>query len=115
MKYDPAPPISRVDALLAFKSDDVKVICGALVRMVFHEDDWQWAQDRCLEMVDHPAGDVKLVAVTCLGHVARIHGTLDIGRVLPVLRSLSTQTRFVGRVGDAMDDIRRFVDPNASL
>jgi len=53
--------------------------------------------------------NVRRVAVTALGHLARIHRTLDLDRVLPVLAQISGEVEPAGTVEDAMDDIRLFI------
>ena len=56
----------------------------------------------------HPA--VTGLAVTSLGHIARIHRQLDLDKVLPVLEKLRSDPEIGGRVEDALDDIRKYLE-----
>ena len=47
----------------------------------------------------------------CLGHVARIHGHLDLDRCLPAIRGLLADEATRGKAEDALADIRAFVRP----
>ena len=66
-------------------------------------------QGGCLHLTDSQDLNVRRVAVTALGHLARIHRTLDLDRVLPVLAQISGEVEPAGTVEDAMDDIRLFI------
>ena len=109
MQYKDVEPISRQDAVSAFSSGSREAIQDALVRVVLHDPDWRWAQDTCIEYAKHDDPSIVQIAVTCFGHLARIHGKLDLERVLPILQELSKSQKTAGRVEDALDDIRVFV------
>lgn len=109
MRYQPVHPISREEYEAAIKSGDSEVMCDALVRLTFHEPDWRWVQDECLTLADHPDVAVRGLALTCLGHLARIHRTLDLDRVLPCLRRRLLDPEVAGRAEDALDDIDIFL------
>jgi hypothetical protein len=110
MKYDRVNPISREEAIAAFASGDLETICDSLVRITFHDPDWQWVQAQCIVWARHPNADVRGLAVTCLGHLARIHAKLDLERVSPLLKELVADPDVSPRVDDALDDIEMFVD-----
>jgi hypothetical protein len=105
--YQEPHPISREEAEAAFASDDSERIAFALVNAAFHDADWRWVQERCLGFARDDVAAVRQIAVTCLGHVARVHRRLDLERVLPALDELSGDPQV--QVGDALDDIRMFV------
>jgi hypothetical protein len=48
------------------------------------------------------------MAAICLGHLARIHGTLDLDVVEPALERVLRDPNTTGDVQDALDDIRVF-------
>ena len=77
--------------------------------MTFHDDDWRWVQSYCLQFLTHPDKDVRAIAAVCLGHLACIHGTLDIAIVVPALKDLLTDPDVAGKASDALDDIAMFV------
>src|SRR5262245_59198295 len=101
-RYHDVLPLSRDVAVAEFESGDAERICHALVAVAFHEPDWRWAQDRCLELLDDRDPNVSGLAATCLGHVARIHGTLDKERVVSALRNKMDNQQIVGIVEDAL-------------
>lgn len=103
-------PMTREDAEMAFSSGVSERICDALVRVTFNESDWQWVQEKCLYFISSSYPEVRGIAVTCLGHLARIHRKLDLKKVLPLLKNLRNDAEVSGRVEDAFDDIETFVD-----
>lgn len=109
MRYVEVVPITRQEAEAAFASGVSYAICTALVRLVYHYPDWRWLQEKCIELSRDSDLEVAGVAVTCLGHLARIHGTLDLERVLPLLKSLHTNPELAGRVEDASGDIEMYI------
>jgi hypothetical protein len=110
MKYEESAPMSREDAERALHSPDPEDTCTALLSIALHEPDWCWVQEQCLQSLRHASEQVRALALTCLGHVARIHGHLDMARVLPVLAELRTHASLAGRVEDVLDDIEMFLE-----
>ena len=102
-------PIGRDAAIEAFATGDAETICHALVAVAFHESDWQWSQERCLELLENEDPNVSSLAAACLGHVARIHKALDKERVVSALRNRMSDDRISGSIEDALDDIEMFV------
>lgn len=109
MKYEEVKPMSREAAMKAFASNDTDVIIDALLRVVHHDEDWKWKQELCLGYLDNEVQDIKELAIICLGHIARLHNTLDMNIVLPKLQMLATDPQVAGKVEDALDDIMMFV------
>lgn len=107
--YQEALPIGREDAEAAFSSGVSERICDALVRVTLSESDWRWVQEKCLHFINSSYPDVRGLAITCLGHLARIHKQLDLRKVLPLLENLRNDADVSGRVEDAFDDIETFV------
>ncbi len=109
MRYHNVTPISREQALTAFASNKVETICDALIRITYHDPDWRSVQEQCVRLAEFPDVDVRGLAATCLGHLARIHRRLNIEEVLPMLQSLRNDPDVAPRVLDALDDIRMFM------
>lgn len=108
--YQEPLPITREDAEAAFASGVSDRICDALVRVTFNDSDWRWIQEKCLYFINSTDMEVRGLAVACLGHLARIHGKLDLKRVLPILENLRNNDAEVkGRVEDTFDDIDSFL------
>ena len=88
MILDEVTPITQSEAEAGLASGVPDTICDALVRITYHDPDWRWVQEKCLELAGHADPQVAGLAVTCLGHLARIHRVLDLEKVLPTLRRL---------------------------
>jgi len=105
MIYEPLEPIQRAEAETALASDDSEAIVRALLRLALHDSEWPWVQEVCLKFANHPVKDVRRAVATALGHLARLHATLDLASALPVLRSLAADPEVAGFAQDALDDI----------
>ena len=114
LTYQEPHPISRDEAESAFASDDSERMAEALVNVAFHDTDWRWVQDNCLVFGRSGAAPLRYIAATCLGHVARIHGRLDLDKVMPVLKELlnDSETYVKASAEDAIEDIRIFMKVN---
>lgn len=108
MKYDDVKSITRSEAIKAFSSKSRKIVCDALIRVTFHESDWRWAQEHCLSLLKHPQKEIRQLAVTCIGHIARIHRRIDISKVVPALKRLQSDPDVGGHADDALSDIEMF-------
>ena len=93
----------------AFASGNPKKICDALISVAFYDADWQWVQDRCLSYLEDENSQIRSIAAISLGHVARIHGNLELDKVVPALRSKEQDSEVWGSALDALDDIEMFV------
>ncbi|MEL6150147.1 MAG: hypothetical protein AAFU54_24010 [Chloroflexota bacterium] len=93
------------------RSEDEVDVQEALVRLTFHSVDREWIESECIRLLDDPAISVgtKQLAITCIGHLARIHRTLNIETVIPVLMKVATNSALAGYVDNALDDIELFV------
>jgi hypothetical protein len=108
VQYQETLPISLEEAKENLESNDSTRINDALIRLTYHNSNWQWVQDQCLQLLNHSDPVVKGIAVSCLGHLARIHKTIDTAKVLPVLHNLLDDPDLGGRAEDAIDDIEMF-------
>ncbi|HRW18040.1 MAG TPA: hypothetical protein P5181_04245 [Dermatophilaceae bacterium] len=67
-------------------------------------------EELCLSLLDDDdRPTLRAVALTCLGHVARINRSLDLDRVVPRLRALADDPVVGGRAQDALSDIEIFM------
>ncbi len=109
MQYQEPAPLTRAEAERVFESHEVDAICNALIASALNENDWRWVQAQALRFADHSNPQVRAVAATSLGHLARIHRTLDANIVIPKLREMLRDPAIVGRVEDAVDDIETYL------
>lgn len=111
MRFEEVIQIDREEAERALASGDARQICDALLRVTYHDPDWQWVQAKCIEFASQSSTSVQIPAVTCLGHLARIHGVLDLDKVLPVLKALESDPKVRGTVEDTLEDFEIFLSP----
>jgi hypothetical protein len=109
LRYEEPEAMDRRTAELALRGSDSAAISRALLAVALHDPDWTWVQEHCLRLLSAADPDVRGLAATCLGHLARIHGTLDLDRVEPKLRELRKDPEVGGRAEDALDDIQQFM------
>jgi hypothetical protein len=94
------------------KSDDIKLATDALLSLTYNEQDSNWTQDLLLGCVDSDRDlQIRALAVTCLGHVARLTGKIR-ADVVEKLRQLTSDPGLGGRAEDALDDVASFVSHN---
>ena len=109
MKYVELEPTSRAQLAQELDSGDRDRVSTALVQAALHDHDRCWLEDLLATYLEHSDPWIRGVAATCTGHVARIHGDLDLARMLPLLRRLLTEEETLGRAEDALSDIDVFV------
>ena len=111
MEYEEPTLIERKDAEVELASGNWEKISMALLRLSLHDSDPKWLEATLLPYLRHDHYWVRGVAAMCLGHVARLHGTLDLDTVIPAIRELlddeARETR--GKALDALDDIEIFM------
>jgi hypothetical protein len=107
--YESVARITREHAIDLLTSGTSEQRTTALLSLAHFDSDWQWVQEQCLTLLTDPDAAIRGTAALCLGHVARIHGELDLARVLPALRRLAEDPAVAGRVNDAIDDIETFI------
>jgi len=109
MQHEEIEPISREDAIAAFDGTAYTyTLCHSLLCVALHEDDWRWALPQVLRFVGHSDPEVRGVAVTCIGYLARIHRAPDVAQAVPLLERLRDDPACARRVRDALEDIRQF-------
>ncbi|MBA2368775.1 MAG: hypothetical protein H0V82_07100 [Candidatus Protochlamydia sp.] len=107
--YEEPRQLSREELVQKFLSEKNNEICGALLSMSFYDDDWKWCQEQCLYFLEHSDPNVRGVAANCLGHIARIHQSLDRKRVEDALSEHLKDKEISGIIEDALDDIKMFI------
>ena len=99
----------RREMLAAIESDDVARATQSLVELTYNDPDGGWVEQVVLAHLDTRYHDqLRALAATCLGHVARIHGEINRSTVVPALRALLSDPLLAGRAQDALDDVDQF-------
>lgn len=111
LRYEEIRPLSRYEAVLALGSTDPDTIVYGLLSAALYDDDWRWVQGECSRFAEHPDAAVRATAALGLGHLARIHQTLNQAEAEQTLAKLQADPdRYVaGRAADALDDLRTFL------
>ncbi|MET0233015.1 MAG: hypothetical protein ABW224_00080 [Kibdelosporangium sp.] len=109
MRYVASGQADRAALAAALAANDVVGITDGLLGLTNHDPDWRWVQEQCLALLAHPDKDVRGLAATCLGHLARIHRTIDLDKVVPALRQRSADPAIAGQIEDALEDIEMYV------
>ena len=109
MKFEQINPVDKEQAARAFATADTEKIVHALLGTAYHEADWEWVESRCLQFLESPVPELRNTAITCLGHLARIHRKLNKAKVMQALSRYRDNPDYGGRVEDALDDIEMFV------
>jgi hypothetical protein len=108
-QYVNPPRLSRDVAVAKLRGTERLARIDGLLSLALYDPDWKWVQERCLELLHDPDPDIVATAILALGHVGRLHGQLDLDRVVPELEALKTNEALAGRVSDVMNDIDIFV------
>ena len=104
-------PLTNEEIAQSFQHGSTSDIYQTLVTLALYDADWKKVEKYCLEFLEHPDAGVRSVAATCIGHLARIHKTLHLDRVLPALyRHLADPGKWVaGNADNALSDIEIFM------
>jgi hypothetical protein len=100
---------SRSRMFDALRSGDVESATDTLLSLTCHEPDSEWTQRVLLDCLRSDVDpQVRALAVTCFGHVARLTGNIRLD-VVEVLHGLVNDPVLGGRAEDALDDVSSFV------
>ena len=110
--YEEITPLSRTVALKHIASSNETEQIYALWSIGLCDEDWQWTQNLCLSIIEDASNypEIKVVAIKCIGHIARIHQKLDLERVIETLQPLKVDAMYSGAIEDTLDDIEIFID-----
>ncbi len=97
----------EVEVLL--RSGDVQDVQDGLLSAAYYDPEWHWVQTKCLAASRHSDFRVRWVAATCLGHLARVHGQLDLVPALERLAESKNDPLVKAGAEDALDDIRFYL------
>lgn len=99
-----------------FDNDDMSFCSSLLLMLTMSSGNPGWIEDLCIEIImSKRPDDLRGLAVTCLGHLARIHGKIDHAKVVAALTPLRDNPVLSGRIEDAMSDIEMFAPSNSGL
>jgi len=99
----------RLQIEILLRSNEAADIRDALLSAAYYDPDWQWVQNQCLKFSRHHDKNVRWIAATCFGHLARIHRQLDLEVVLKRLVEMKSDPLVSSAANDALDDIKFFM------
>jgi hypothetical protein len=102
-------PISAAVAQRALDSGDPREISLALLRLALHGPDWKRAEQLAREHGIHPDVTVRRNAATSLGHIARVHGRMDVDASLRLLHAMREDPEVTDWADAALDDFEMFL------
>lgn len=80
------------------------IICEAAIALALTEPDRQWMEDQLVELMRDADGSVRSIAALAVGHLARVHGRIDLEEVMPVLRDLLEDSEARGTILERQGD-----------
>ena len=84
--------------------------CNMLLLALEEISDWKYLQDLYLKYATNDDEDIAGLSITCIGHLARIHQTIDIEAVNDVFKFVANKSKKLnGRIEDALEDINIFI------
>ena len=91
------------------KNVDSDFLCRSIVSSVNSIQDYKWLLREYEKLLFHGSIDVQGVTISCIGHLARIHGG-DINKetLIKILRPLLNNSTLSPKISDAIDDIDMF-------
>ena len=103
---DPGITRQSVDKILQSRSEsDVSL---ALLFLIENFDDVEWMQEKCIEVYNREDIKLKSLAVTCLGHIGRLHKWVSFDKIAQLLHTALYRDR-ISSSQDAIDDLSLFV------
>jgi hypothetical protein len=107
MDYEDIDRVSHAEVQRLIDSKNENDVIHGLLSAAHYDPDWRWVEQECLARLQHQSCEVRRIAVVCLGHSARIHGTSS-GVVVERLHEQRGVSDLAGAVEDALEDIRLF-------
>ena len=91
-------------------NEDMSFCNRLLLMLTMSSGNPEWIENLCIEIIKSQQ-DIELrgLAITCLGHLARIHGKINRKNVLTALTAVMDKPELSGRAEEAMSDIEMFV------
>ena len=111
MRYENIASIERNTAESLRHSGATDELRIAVLSVALHDPDPLWAERYCVSLSQHKDPIVRGNAILGFGHLARIHGHLDLSAIEPIIRAgLADQNAYVrGQADSAAGDIETFL------
>lgn len=92
------------------ESGESSKVADTLLYIAYNISDMEWSEKQLMRMANDPDDDISGLALTCLGHLARVNGKINRDIVIPFLRGKMENSNEIvsSRAEDALDDINMF-------
>lgn len=108
LQFSQPGPSDRQELEHAEQARDLSRLREAIVAVALGDPDRRWVEQKLLALTFDQDGSVRAVAALGLGHVARVHGSIDRAAVVPRLNALLADPVAAGNAENALDDIAMF-------
>jgi len=110
-KYEVIKEYSKFDIEEALAGNNADELLLMVLSVALHSDDFEHAEDFCLQLSNHEHFNVRGNAIQALRHIARIHGKLNENKIKPIIENaLKDKDEFVrGNADDTKDDTELFL------
>lgn len=98
---------SRPELQADLDSRNRERVSSALISAALNDPDRAWVEALIVQFIANDDPWIRGVAALAAGHVARIHGDLDV-RIAPLVEALLVHPETSGKARDALDDIKMF-------
>jgi hypothetical protein len=102
----------KVDKLLTSENKDDKL--DGLLFTVLGSGDYKKSDEVVFAFTQSPEDNLRINAVLCIGHLARIYKKIDLAKYLPILEGIigdqNQDAGLIGRAEDALNDIWIFCE-----
>lgn len=102
-------PIDRLEAEKAFLSKDPEKILDALIRVTFFDPEPFYIQQKCIECLKIDNIDLQREVLICLGHLARMHGKVNLAIITPLLDQLKENKELKENVEEALSEFEDYL------
>lgn len=91
-------------------SGESSKVTDTLLYIAYNICDVEWAEEQLMRMANDPDDDISGLALTCLGHLARVNGKINKDTVINFLKDKMASSNEIvsSRAEDALDDINMF-------
>ena len=109
MLYVEIPVMTRSEIERCFQTEPPRIVARALISAALYDSDFDWVQQQCLEFLNGPDIGLRGTALVGLGHLARLHGRLDVATLNEQLAGAERHPILAGFVADLRRDIEMFI------
>ncbi|SEB59507.1 hypothetical protein SAMN04489844_0628 [Nocardioides exalbidus] len=107
-RYEEPDQASPLLLAAAIEADDPDLIISRLIALALQGAEPEWLTGRSIELGSHPSAQVRRASVVALGHIARVHRSIDADVVVAHLQAMASDPDLAGAAADALEDIEMF-------